>query len=781
MVSPVGFASQTQVKQKNISVPQKASLANRSCVSTPLHAHKSYAKINFKSSLASHRSWGAAVDAAKNVNFKVFTWTDAKKVYVQLADKLHSKAKFYKHDGLEVVKNQNGVIESVKTRMKNSQLIELHNKGGGVFEHKVGPDIAKHDQNYRFVIIKNDNTVETVKDPYSMRQPSILGWSKIYDHNKYQWHDQDWMNHKVKERISRHHYKNGLKNPYTMSIYETHIDTLTKEGTFEAAKKELKRIKELGFDTIQIMPVENTHSYNWGYDGVDKFAPQESQKGGPDKLKELIDLAHSKYKLNVIIDIVPNHVGPDGNSLSKTGPYSGGPGDFGDKFNYEGKDSENVREFMANTSLNWIENYHADGIRFDMTKPMYMGSDFTLKKINVEVHGHYPDAFTIAEDGEQNRSAITRPLKEWEELYNENEHVNYTNQLNEKIKQKDFSIIENMGFDSEYDYPHQKELAATLLGGWEDRSRNDDKILFYLDGAVRGSTHRVKTITHHDWANLDGTMFMDKSSNDNLGIFYKTAGNSDCEKGQRAAHNGHKINKAIVTGRIDHPNENWEKFNEKNHITTPISKNEAKEGFWTSYRTSKLNIGSVFATKGIKMLFQGTEDASINYFKFAREFSEPENLEKQSKDKGYRVGKAAFWESKRNSINYSEAYKEKMKQHEKFTAKMNEMIHTIPAMNDGEIISTIIHNQEESGLHAIHRKKGDSEIFAVSNFKNKGFENYGLQFPCGNWKEIVNSDSKEFGGAGRYENTKPIDSSKNPQISLPPRSIIFFEKVKDSH
>ncbi|MBQ7287217.1 MAG: hypothetical protein IJW73_05590, partial [Candidatus Gastranaerophilales bacterium] len=89
------------------------------------------------------------------------------------------------------------------------------------------------------------------------------------------------------------------------------------------------------------MPVENTYSYNWGYDGVDKFAVSNFL-GGPDRLKEFIDEAHN-VGLNVIMDMVPNHIGPDGAQLAKTGPYTNGSTPWGDAFNYEGQNSRYVR------------------------------------------------------------------------------------------------------------------------------------------------------------------------------------------------------------------------------------------------------------------------------------------------------------------------------------------------------------------------------------------------------------------------------------------------------
>jgi len=174
---------------------------------------------------------------------------------------------------------------------------------------------------YFYTIYKGNGDIDKVKDPYSQRQKVLLDKSVIYDHSKYKWNDENWENNP--NRISRlANAENKLTPVSSLRIYEANIATLTKSHSFDGAKKALKSIKQQGFNAIELMPVENTYSFNWGYDGVDKFAVSE-YLGGPDKLKELIDEAHL-LGLNVIMDIVPNHLGCDGASLKRTGPYIGG-------------------------------------------------------------------------------------------------------------------------------------------------------------------------------------------------------------------------------------------------------------------------------------------------------------------------------------------------------------------------------------------------------------------------------------------------------------------------
>ena len=153
-----------------------------------------------------------------------------------------------------------------------------------------------------------------------MWQDTYYKWSKLYNHNLFNWTDYDWIGSNNPKRISRHaNIHNGLSGVNSLRIYELHLGTFTKEGTYKSAKEKLAHlVNDLHFNAIEIMPVENTYSFNWGYDGVDKYAPNHVY-GTPDELKELIDYAHS-LKLNVIMDIVPNHLGPDIAELQRTGP-----------------------------------------------------------------------------------------------------------------------------------------------------------------------------------------------------------------------------------------------------------------------------------------------------------------------------------------------------------------------------------------------------------------------------------------------------------------------------
>ena len=276
-----------------------------------------YKPLSFGRSVAEHKSWGAQIDPqTKEASFKILTYPDTRKVTVTV-EKRDSK--------------------------QAPQTYELENKGEGIFEtaQKIPAGEVQHGDKYYYTIEKGNGEVDTVKDPYSFRQEKLLGESTIYDHSLYQWNDSNWFK-KNPNRISRRaNRQNGLTPVDSARIFEFNTASLTKKGTFDSAKAVIKALPQMGFNAIEIMPVENTYSFNWGYDGVDKMAPSE-HLGGPDGLKSLIDYAHSQG-LNVIMDVVPNHLGPDGASLKKTGPYIKGNNQFGEAFNFEGKDSKYIQ------------------------------------------------------------------------------------------------------------------------------------------------------------------------------------------------------------------------------------------------------------------------------------------------------------------------------------------------------------------------------------------------------------------------------------------------------
>jgi maltooligosyltrehalose trehalohydrolase len=188
-------------------------------------------------------------------------------------------------------------------------------------------------------------------DPVSRHRPyGVHGPSRIVDPGNYRWNDQHWQ---------------GCL-PADLVIYELHVGTFTPEGTFEGLLERLSQLRDLGVTALEIMPVaEFPGSRNWGYDGVSLYAPQ-STYGGPDSLRSLIDACHSDG-LAVILDVVYNHLGPEGNYLPEFAPYFSDRHKtlWGEGWNLDGPESDEVRRYIVDNALYWVTEFHVDGLRLD--------------------------------------------------------------------------------------------------------------------------------------------------------------------------------------------------------------------------------------------------------------------------------------------------------------------------------------------------------------------------------------------------------------------------------
>jgi maltooligosyltrehalose trehalohydrolase len=202
-------------------------------------------------------------------------------------------------------------------------------------------------------------------DPASRFQPrGPHGPSCIVDPKQFKWTDSQWLGLAAA----------GLEGQI---IYEMHIGTFTKEGTWRAAAEQLPELARIGITVVEMMPVADfPGGFGWGYDGVNLFAPSHLY-GTPDDLRAFVDGAHS-LGVAVILDVVYNHFGPDGNYL---GVYSddyllrGKGHEWGDPINFDGPNSGPVREFFITNGRYWIEEFHFDGFRFDATHAIHDQSE----------------------------------------------------------------------------------------------------------------------------------------------------------------------------------------------------------------------------------------------------------------------------------------------------------------------------------------------------------------------------------------------------------------------
>ncbi len=211
---------------------------------------------------------------------------------------------------------------------------------------------------YRFRL---DDEGVLYPDPASRAQPEgPHGPSQIVDPNAYRWRDAGWRGVKLRGQV----------------IYELHVGTFTREGGWIAALEKLPLLREVGVTLIEMMPVNGFPGrFGWGYDGVNLFAPTHLY-GAPDDLRRFVDEAHG-LGMGVILDVVYNHLGPDGNYLA---PFSRAyftdrhENEWGDSLNFDGPGSAGVRAFFIANAAYWIEEFHFDGLRLDATQSLHDAS-----------------------------------------------------------------------------------------------------------------------------------------------------------------------------------------------------------------------------------------------------------------------------------------------------------------------------------------------------------------------------------------------------------------------
>jgi maltooligosyltrehalose trehalohydrolase len=252
---------------------------------------------------------------------------------------------------------------------------------------------------YRYVL---DGQKER-PDPASRFQPEgVHGSSEVIDPQAFQWSDDGWAGIPFHQLI----------------IYELHVGTFTKEGTFQAIIPFLEYLRhDVGITAIELMPVAQFPGRrNWGYDGVYPFAVQASY-GGSDGLKTFVNACHQKG-IAVVLDVVYNHLGPEGNYLGDFGPY------FTDRYrtpwgcaiNYDGPESDEVRAYFINNALYWVTEFHIDALRLDAIHSIFdFGACHILRELTEAVHAQADRlgrAIHVIAESDLNDARVISPMVE---------------------------------------------------------------------------------------------------------------------------------------------------------------------------------------------------------------------------------------------------------------------------------------------------------------------------------------------------------------------------------
>jgi maltooligosyltrehalose trehalohydrolase len=243
------------------------------------------------------------------------------------------------------------------------------------------------------------NGQNSFPDPASRFQPAgVHGPSQVVAPSDYRWNDVDWRGIAYEDLI----------------LYELHVGTFTPGATFQGILDKLPYLKELGINAVELMPVADfPGERNWGYDGVDLYAPARCY-GKPDELCQLVDQAH-QLGLAVLLDVVYNHLGPDGNYLGCYSPYyfsTRHHSPWGQALNFDGEHSCMVRAFFIDNALHWLHEYHLDGLRLDATHAIVDDSaHHFLAELSERVRSTITDraVYLIAED-HRNLAKMVQPF-----------------------------------------------------------------------------------------------------------------------------------------------------------------------------------------------------------------------------------------------------------------------------------------------------------------------------------------------------------------------------------
>lgn len=229
----------------------------------------------------------------------------------------------------------------------------------GDYFHGFFPDAGPGDRYYFYY---NDGEGR-IADPASRAQPDGVFGASMVLADDYGWRDHKWAGVPFKEWV----------------IYEIHTGAYSPRHDFQGIIDDLPRLKDLGITTIELMPVSPfSGTRNWGYDGVFPHAVQHSY-GGPEELKKLVDACHI-HGLAIILDVVYNHLGPEGNVLFQCGPYVRDKylTPWGDAINFDGPGSDEVRRYFLQSAWQWLTEYHFDGLRLDAVQTIYDDAPVTF-------------------------------------------------------------------------------------------------------------------------------------------------------------------------------------------------------------------------------------------------------------------------------------------------------------------------------------------------------------------------------------------------------------------
>ena len=586
---------------------------------------------------------------------------------------------------------------AVKIFSPQERLVNLSKDSKGCWQAEV--DNVYPGTRYMYQI----NGVDNRPDPASHFQPEdVHGPSEVVDHNAFIWQDRGWKYLPLEEMV----------------LYELHVGTFTLEGTFDAVIPRLDRLRELGVNTLSLLPVAQfPGSRNWGYDGAYLFGVQSSY-GGPDGLKRLVNACHQR-QMAVVLDVVYNHFGPEGNYLGEFCPY------YTEKYvtpwgranNFDDAYSSEAREFFCQNSLYWLEHYHIDGLRLDAVHAIYDMS-----------------AYPFLEELAARVEDLSKRLRKKHYLIAES-NLNDTKHIRPRS-------VGGFGLDCQWldDFHHSLRTLITgdLSGYYEDFGKIEHLAKSYREGFVYSGQYSKYRKRHHG-----------NSSVARLGEQFVVFCQNHDQVGNRML--GERLSTLVSFEAL--------KLTAAAYILSPFVPmlfmgEEYGEEAPFLYFISHMDKGLVEAVR------EGRKD-EFKSFSWKGEPPDP-----QSED--------TF---KRSTLNWEKQFQGKHKTLWDFYKRLLELRRTMPALKhlDKENLEATAMPRER--FITLRRWHGDSQILMLMNFNDAPLT-LTVPVPEGTWKKLLDSSESSWIGPGGNEIPGILDTST--QITFGPFCCIVYEQVLPS-
>lgn len=535
-------------------------------------------------------------------------------------------------------------------------------------------------------------------DPASHFQPQgVHEASEIIDRDNANWQDSNWTGIPLEEMI----------------IYELHVGTFTDEGTFKAIIPRLSDLAELGVNAIEIMPVAQfSGDRNWGYDGVYPYAVQNSY-GRPEDFKQLIDAAHQQG-IAVILDVVYNHFGPEGNYIAHHAPYftQTYQTPWGSALNFDDAYSDGVRNYFIENALYWLENYHIDGLRLDAIQAIYdLGAKHILQELAEKVEEFSQQAgrkFYLIAESDFNDVRVIRPRE-----------------------------LGGYGIDAQWsdDFHHALRTVLTKESGG-----------YYADfGSCQQLAKAYKNTFVYDW----------QYSQFRKRYHGNTPGNYSGDRFVVCIQNHDQIGNRMLGERIS-------------DLVDFEAVKLAAGALLLSPYIPLLFMGQEYGEESPFLYFVSHEDPELikavregrkkefTDFHLEGEYIDPQSIE-------------AFQASK---INWEKRKEGKHRVLWQLYQQLITLRRTIPALKKLDKQNLTVTDRESDRTIFLHRWQDNSQVFIILNFNDDNTK-LEINFPAGKWKKLLDSTDSKWMGT---DSNLPETVEKTLELSLHPHSFIVYSQ-----